>query len=724
MINKDKINTWSRFYSRSVSYLFGKKIINYGISDIVRKWCNYPKWLPFRFEIHHGWYTAIEPRDTDLRSNSPIMMVYNKRQKDMWEKRSKKPVFIVAAPFIHFRRMEKIEQNKNACGTIVFPSHSGTKVVPVFNTKKFCNDLKKLPKEFQPITICLHDDDLRRGFDKIYIENGFKVVCAGHRHSAQFAEKFYNILKKHKYSTSNALGSYVLYSVEMGIPFYLYGDNVSYLGPNGTEKKESIRPHAVALFDVELDNVKITDEQKEFVINESGTAHHIDPKKLKVILIKAFVFRSMPATIFRFISLPVKLIEYLWSREKKAGIFKKNLKKLYKIFLFRIVRFKRLFKKEKNVSKPSKYAVSLRQTFFGYYDKNPFCTNNSKLLAAVGPRDNRPPRKKDVLKIGYFDLKNKNFNFVGETTTWCWQQGCRLQWFPGDESRYIIYNKLVNNSYGSVVQDVYTKDKINIFNSPVYDVDKKGKSALSLNFSRLHRLRSGYGYVNLKDSTAGMLSPDSEGVWLIDLTSGHKDLLISLEQLSKFNRVQSMNGAEHYINHLSFNPVGDRFMFLHLWVKQGQRYNRLITADLSGEKLSLLEGKQSVSHYTWKNDCEILVHTAGNQFGLVEYRLYQDQTAVCTIIGKNTLNKPGHPTYLTGKRYLLLDTYPDKYSEQILMLYDLDNDELIELGSYLSPLNYRGELRCDLHPRSDQTGKFICFDSAHEGMRALYVLNI
>ena len=70
--------------------------------------------------------------------------------------------------------------------------------------------------------------------------------------------------------------------------------------------------------------------------------------------------------------------------------------------------------------------------FFGYYDLNPFSLDSSKVLACVASDSNHPPRVNQNLQVGYYDLEmqEKKFFKIGETSAWCWQQGCRLQWFP------------------------------------------------------------------------------------------------------------------------------------------------------------------------------------------------------------------------------------------------------------------------------------------------------
>ena len=40
--------------------------------------------------------------------------------------------------------------------------------------------------------------------------------------------------------------------------------------------------------------------------------------------------------------------------------------------------------------------------------------------------------------------------------------------------------------------------------------------------------------------------------------------------------------TEHYINHIAFNPSGNRFLFFHVWNNNGKRRTRAITSDVHG----------------------------------------------------------------------------------------------------------------------------------------------
>ena len=176
-------------------------------------------------------------------------------------------------------------------------------------------------------------------------------------------------------------------------------------------------------------------------------------------------------------------------------------------------------------------------------------------------------------------------------------------------------------SFFTVCQDDENSEEFyNSYNFLGFSED--GEWGLSINFSRLQRLRPGYGYSNLPDNTKSELCPTNDGIYRINLSTGEKILLLSLKIISSFLPKETMIEAEHYINHLSFNPSGNRFMFFHLWIKDGLRFSRLFTADINGNNVFILNNEGHVSHYCWKSDKELLVY-GYHQEGGFQYYLYK-----------------------------------------------------------------------------------------------------
>jgi hypothetical protein len=144
-----------------------------------------------------------------------------------------------------------------------------------------------------------------------------------------------------------------------------------------------------------------------------------------------------------------------------------------------------------------------RDVFFGYYDITPFDHSGRKLLAMHAVPKRKTPSAEDEISIGYYELEEKKpfFTPIGVSTTWCWQQGCRLQWLPGSDTDHVVFNRVVKGKYGAVVTNIHTRQTAKRYTRPLYAVSPDGKWGLSVNFSRLQRLRPGYGYNTFEDDS-------------------------------------------------------------------------------------------------------------------------------------------------------------------------------------------------------------------------------
>lgn len=369
-----------------------------------------------------------------------------------------------------------------------------------------------------------------------------------------------------------------------------------------------------------------------------------------------------------------------------------------------------------------KFGDPKHHTFFGYYDLSPFDPMESRLLACRVPKKS-VANGDQAMSVGYFELSDPgSFKELDMTKAWCWQQACRLQWFPGSGATQVLYNTVTRGKYGGLLKDVRTKQIANHYGRPIYAVSSDGRLGLSVNFSRLQRLRPGYGYGILDDPTRGQSAPSDDGAWIVNLATGASDLVLSLESAAVWNASESMAGAEHYFNHLHFSPGSERFLLFHLWNKNNKRFNRLITCDTDGKNLRQLA--VNVSHYCWKSDRELVVFANDPIQGPHYYILTDEDEGQKWLLAERELRMDGHPSLGDGGDVLLTDTYPDEFRRQHLFLYRISASDCVRIGSFGSPLGYYGERRCDLHPRWSPSEKYICFDSAHESARSMYVMTL
>jgi len=252
---------------------------HYGQNKLLKLYLNI-KSLPEGVIIQHGWAAMDGVCNTDLNKCKHLMLAWNGRYKKEWDLKSNLPCQIIGSPYVHYRRLAKIEQSEKAKGTLAFPAHSIKQIEANYDLDKYCEKLNNLPEEFQPVTICLHHLDIKHyQLEAKFKERGFDVVCTTHKKKGPPAELFYTLIKNFKYTTSNEPGSYTFYSVEMNIPFFILGELAIRHNFTGTiidiqEKIYSITDYKYGKIAYDLfsnqPKDRITEEQRAFVLSELG----------------------------------------------------------------------------------------------------------------------------------------------------------------------------------------------------------------------------------------------------------------------------------------------------------------------------------------------------------------------------------------------------------------------------------------------------------------------
>ena len=367
------------------------------------------------------------------------------------------------------------------------------------------------------------------------------------------------------------------------------------------------------------------------------------------------------------------------------------------------------------------FSLPHKHVFFGYYDFSQFDNSEKRLL--VHTVDKKAHTSKSKAEIGYFNIDNNKYTKITNTSAWSWQQGARLRWNPLDNNQ-ILYNDVSDNEYCTKIWDIENNKCIKTFCAALYDIDPKMKYGLSLNFSRLQRLRPGYGYNVLEDLTEGEQAPKYDGIFYVDLDSNSKKLIISLHMLA--NMMQDKEANEHYINHISIAPDGKHFIFFHIWTLKDSKAwkTRLYVCEPTGRELKQLECVDRVSHYDWKNNNEIMVtcyDTNKNQY----YCVYNIEDGTKTILKDKCLELDGHPSFMKQGKEFISDTYPKEHSLQTLYHYNLSTKVYTPLIRIHSDARYFDEKRCDLHPKVSKSEKYITVDSLFEqGCRKVILFNL
>ncbi len=386
-----------------------------------------------------------------------------------------------------------------------------------------------------------------------------------------------------------------------------------------------------------------------------------------------------------------------------------------------------------------------KQHWFGYYDKWQIDTSGRYALGNQVDQIFRTPTLQDSLKLGFVDLKDNNrWVNIGQSSAWGWQQGCMLQWLPGS-SEEVIWNARLEDSFVSIIKNIKTGAR-RILPKPIYTLSPDGRTGFGIDFARLQFFRPGYGYAS-EDSSVPSRAPEDTGIYRMDLISGESKLIVSYADLAKLSRpLGSVAENYHWINHLLVNPSGTRMIFLNrsrpyptpaeyrqatgrpLDGPDELYITRAITVNTDGSGLYALNDSGHFSHFIWKGDDALCAWAKPEDSDRAAFYVFEDRSKQYHIVGDGLMTRNGHNTYVPNTNYewILNDTYPQgEEREQELYLYHVPTQRKVILGRFHEPVKFKGEWRCDLHPRCNQQGTKVYFDSTHQGDgRQMYEIDI
>lgn len=366
--------------------------------------------------------------------------------------------------------------------------------------------------------------------------------------------------------------------------------------------------------------------------------------------------------------------------------------------------------------------------FFGFHDVSPFSFDDKFLLANKLTIPFRMPRIGDFLDVGYFpiDSKNTEFQKIGSSFAWNYHKGCRLQWLGAKE---IIYNDVLDNKLISRTYNFKSKQKRHIPHA-IDSVSSCGKFATSFSYERLEKFMPGYGYLYPDNSYLKEKAPAKTGLFIIDIHSGEKKMIINLDQLAKLKgKDSSIKESYHYTTHSLFSPDSRYVSFLHRWTKPNdvqKRWTRLIVYDRVLKAFHVSPTNNMVSHYVWNNKNQIIAYARiGNIDGHILFKT--PELSDFQIVTYPQLNSDGHQSFIKSNSFIT-DTYPDKYRMARLYKVSITDNKATLIACLNSPKNYQSmegaHWACDLHPRMNHSGNMVCFDSVHTGTRSLCLMKI
>ena len=339
-----------------------------------------------------------------------------------------------------------------------------------------------------------------------------------------------------------------------------------------------------------------------------------------------------------------------------------------------------------------------KQHFFGYYDKSPFDPSQRYLLALECEVLDRLQRPADVGVLGLVDLERD------------------YQWTPLGPERRVIYNDRRGGTLCSVILDI-DRGQERVLPRPAFTLSPDGRTALSLNFPRLWRVKVETGYCGVDDRWAGQTAPPEDGIFKMDLETGESSLIVSHQDLAPHEQYDADEGALNYFSHMAHNADGSRFLF---WYRSNRAAPQSIyTANADGSDLYRLAERNS--HSVWLGRDRILAWVVGEQGG---FYLFRDRARERELLAPEVLNTNSHASFSPYGDWVLSDHRAPQVSGGTLRLLDMRGRRCFRIGHFAGLPQLKGPLRCDLHPRWSPDGSRVCIDSTHEGSRQVYIIDV
>lgn len=369
---------------------------------------------------------------------------------------------------------------------------------------------------------------------------------------------------------------------------------------------------------------------------------------------------------------------------------------------------------------------------FGFHDLVQTNSKGDFALSLEVDDISHPPLPGEICRSGVVPAEGGEFMPIHTTHTWNYPQGARQQWI-GDSDLFVCNDRELDGHLFSWICDAREGKAIDKLPFPIHCLNAQIGKAFYFNYDRIHAM-GGYGYT---PGVAGKIKkvgdvPVDDGVFIGDMKSGQRELLVSIKELSSCGEPHPINtGMPQYATHGMLNPSGTRLCFVHRYrVKDGGDIDRIMTVDVDGRNLRCI-GKGFLSHFTWLDDETIFIwgenqralcalresphlripgvlqmallakkvirvarnfrshgysgkDVAVNKSQGKAFSLIRDVTEYnIQKVALGVLTEDGHPMCRPGGEWFVVnDTYPDKYGDRTLMFYDVKNNRRIDIGKF------------------------------------------
>jgi hypothetical protein len=381
--------------------------------------------------------------------------------------------------------------------------------------------------------------------------------------------------------------------------------------------------------------------------------------------------------------------------------------------------------------------------FFGYIGQCqtiPWNASGRYILGMEIDRIDRMPKPEEAATIILIDTRNGNEILrIAKTHAWNPQQGTMFYWNPlAPESQFFFNDRDVESGeVFTVLFDINKNQRVREFRYKDTHIGNGGVAAdgssfLALNYGRLARLRLVTGYPEALDWSREQKAPTNDGIFVVDIKTGKKRLLVSYRQLEDKlkERKPDLDHSGLFINHTLWNRDANRVYFFVRggWGKTGgDKINQPCSIHVDGTGLTLHD-KHIGGHPEWAEGSLLIGIEKGKGRGPDKQILYNVDTR--EIVGQlgdsKVFPKPEGDVALSPDGNWFANGYkPNKTSTKNFYSIYRRSDGAIARSEGIDKGSYSGDIRIDPAPRWNRTNDAILVPSiAKDETRQMSIIRV
>lgn len=366
-----------------------------------------------------------------------------------------------------------------------------------------------------------------------------------------------------------------------------------------------------------------------------------------------------------------------------------------------------------------------------FFDRSPLSPSGRYLVCLKMPFQDRAPGPLDTAEICVVDTHEQTIESVYVTSGWDAQTAAHQQW--GRTDRYLYFDDKRNHHAITVKLDMETR-KTEAFDGPLYQIAPDESYALSADLTIIGDTQPGYGIIvdpkHARTPPAG--ASEKEGLWMTDMRTGKKSLLMSMAQVCEsLPDKQQFQDRTFYAFHVKFNRNGSRIQLVVRALKPDTPQRHMIVTfrpDGSDFHVALPHTVWSAGghHRDWHPDGENITMNLVVD-GKMRFCQFRYDGSGFKVL-RDDLICGGHPSVHRDGRWVVSDAYTNEPSalpngEVPIRWFDLDSDYVSSLCTIWT-LGKDDVGRCDPHPAWSHDFNKVSFNGAPDGKKQVFVADV